>query len=73
MVSHWSLSESKSPQVSRTLVSNLAELNYAVVWMVSICGLFSKSSCPFTSLLGIVPSAPITIGITATFMFRSVF
>ena len=35
MVFHWSLSDSKSPQVSRTLLSILAVLNNAVVWMVS--------------------------------------
>ena len=35
MVFHWSLRDSKSPQVSRTLLSILAVLNYAVVWMVS--------------------------------------
>ena len=34
MVSHRSLSESKSPQVSRTLLCILAVLNNAVVWMV---------------------------------------
>ena len=35
MVFHWSLSDSKSPQVSRTLLSILAVLNNAVVWIVS--------------------------------------
>ena len=35
MVFHWSLSGNKSPQVSRTLLSILADLNNAVVWMVS--------------------------------------
>ena len=34
-VYHWSLSDSKSPQVSRTLLSILAGLNNAVVWTVS--------------------------------------
>ena len=28
VVSHWSVSNSKSPQVSRTLISILADLNY---------------------------------------------
>ena len=32
MVFHWSLSDSKSPQVSRTLLNILAVLNNAVVW-----------------------------------------
>ena len=31
MVFHWSLSDSKSPQISRTLLSILADLNNAVV------------------------------------------
>ena len=44
MVFHWSLSDSKSPQVSRTLLSILAVLNNAVVWMVSTRPLISKSS-----------------------------
>ena len=35
MVSHWSLSDLKSPQVSRTLLSILTDLNNAVGWMVS--------------------------------------
>ena len=35
MVSHWSSSDSKSTQVSSTLLSILANLINAVVWMVS--------------------------------------
>ena len=35
MVFHWRLSDSKSPQVSKTLLSILAIFNNAVVWMVS--------------------------------------
>ena len=35
MVSHWILSDSKSPQVSKILLIILADLNNAVVWMVS--------------------------------------
>ena len=35
MVFHWRLSDSKSPQVSRTLLSILAVFNNVVVWMVS--------------------------------------
>ena len=58
-VFYWSLSDSKS-QVSRTLLSILADLNNAEVWMVSI-RLFSKSSSRWASPLDTVPSAPITI------------
>ena len=35
MVFDWSLSDSKSPQVSRTLLSILSVLNNVVVWVVS--------------------------------------
>ena len=73
MVSHWSLRDSKSPQVSRTLLSILADFNNAVVWMVSTCPLISKSSNPFINPLVTVQRAPITIGINVTFMFHSFF
>ena len=43
------------------------------VWVVSTCSLISKSSSPFTNTLGIVPSAPITTGITVTFLLDSFF
>ena len=51
MIFHWSLSDSKSPQVSRTLLSILAVLNNAVVWMVSSRPPTSKSSSPFNNPL----------------------
>ena len=73
MVFHWSLSDSKSPQVSRTFLSILAVLNNAVVWMVSTFPPASKSSSPFNNPLVAVPKTPITIGITVTFMFHSYF
>ena len=41
------LSNSKSPQVSRILLCNLANLNNAVVWRVYTRPLISKSSSPF--------------------------
>ena len=40
------LSDSKSPQISRTLLSILVDLNNAVVWMVSTRPLISKSFSP---------------------------
>ena len=71
MVLHWSLSNSKSPQVSRTLLSILAILNNVVVWMVSTHPPTSKSSSPFSNPLVTIPNAPITIGIFVTCMFHS--
>ena len=71
MVFHWSLSDNKSPQVSRTLLSILAVVNNAVVWMVSTRSPTSKSSSPFSNPLVAVPNAPITIGIIVTCMFHS--
>ena len=73
MVFHWSLSDSKSPLVSRTLLSIRAVLNNAVVWMVSTCPPTSKSSSPFSNPLVTVPNAPITIGIIVTCMFHIFF
>ena len=73
MDSHWNLSDSKSSQVSRTLQRTLADLKEAVFWMVSTRPLISKSSCPSTSPLVTVPSAPITIDITVPFIFQIFF
>ena len=73
MVFHWILRDSKSPQVSRTLLSILAVFNNAVVWMISTRLPTSKSSRPFNKPLVTVPKAPITIGIIVTFMFHSFF
>ena len=73
MVFHWSLSDSKSPQVSRTLLSILAVLNNAVVWMVYTRPPTSKSSSPFSNPLVTVPNAPITIGGIVTCMSHSFF
>ena len=73
MVFHWSLSDSKSPQVSRTRFRIMAVLSNAVVWIVSTRPPTSKSSRPFYNPLVIVPKAPITIGTIVTFMFHSFF
>ena len=73
MVFHWSLSDIKSPQVSRTLLSILTVLNNVVVSMVSTHPPISKSSIPFSNPLVTVPNAPITIGIIVTCMFHSFF
>ena len=72
MVFHWSLSDSKYPQVSRTLLYS-AVLNNGVVWKVSTRLPTSKSSSPFTNPLVTVSNAPITIDIIVTCMFHSFF
>ena len=74
MVFLWSLSNSKSSQVSRTLLSILAVINNAIVWMVSTRPPTSKSSSPFSKPLVTVPKAPITIGMSpacSTVFFNS--
>ena len=71
MVFHRSLSYSKSPHVSRTLRSILADLNNAVVWIVSTRSVIFKSSSTCNNALVTVLLAPITIGITVTFMFHN--
>ena len=68
---HRSLSDGKSPRVSRTLLGILTDLSN--VWKVSTSPLISKTFSLFITLLGIVPSAPITIGITVTVMFHCIF
>ena len=73
MVLHWSLSDSKSSQVSRTRLRILAVLSNAVVWIVSTRPPISKSSRSFNNLSVIVPNSPITIGTIVTFMFHSFF
>ena len=73
MIIHWSLSDSNSPQVSRTLRSILVDLNNTVVWMVSTHPLISQSSSLCINPLVTVPRAQITNGITVTFMFHSFF
>ena len=73
MVFHRSLSENKSPQVSRTLLSILANQNNPVVWVVSARPLISKSSSLFINPLVTVQWVPITIGINVTFTIHSFF
>ena len=69
MVFHWSLSDSKSPQVSRTSLSILAVLSNAVVCIVSTRPPTSKSSRPFNNPLVTVRNAPIKIGIIVTYYY----
>ena len=73
MVFCWSLSDSRSPQVSITLHSILADFINAVFWIVSTIPLISKSSSLCTHHLVTVPSARITIGISVIFILHSSF
>ena len=64
MVSHWSLSDSKSPQVSRSLLSILADLyNRRYLHVLR----FQTLPALVTKPRRIFPSAPITIGINVLF------
>ena len=65
-------SEWQSPQVSRTFLDILVDLTNAVLWMFSTFSHFQSSS-PCTKPLVTVPSAPITISITVTFMSHNFF
>ena len=73
MVFHWSLSDCMSSQVSTTLLRILSDFNNSALSMVSARALISKYSTPCTKPLVIVPSEPVTIGITVTFMFHGIF
>ena len=59
--------------MSRTLLSNLADLNNAVVWMVSILPPIFNCSNPHSSPLGTVAGAPTTTGITVFLIFHFFF
>ena len=67
MIFQWNLSD------TRTLLSIPADLNSAVIWMVSTCLLISKFSSPCNNPMVTVLSSPITIGITITFMLHIFF
>ena len=68
MVFYWSLSESKSPQISRTPLSI-----QVVVSMVSVLPLISSLPNLFSRYLGTVPKVSCTTGFTLTFMFHNFF
>ena len=74
IVFYWSLSDSKSPKISRFLLSILTYLNNAVVRRVSIYPPFSNLPPPPSfKLLWTVPSATLIIGITVTITCHSFF
>ena len=64
-----SLSDSKSPQDSRTLLSTILDLNSVVIWMVLILPLISNSFSLLSKHFVTDPRTPATIGITVTFIF----
>ena len=70
---YWSLRDSKSPQVSRDLLTILAVLSNVAIWMVSTGPPTSKSSCPFYNHLVAVPKRAFGICIIVPFMFHSSF
>ena len=63
----------KCPQQSRTLLSILANLNYSVVWIVTTRPLISKSSSFYRNHLVTALRAPVTTGISVTFIFHNFF
>ena len=71
MVFHWSRSDIKPPELSRTLRNILLEFNNQ--WTVCTRPLISKFSHPCINHLVTVPSPPITNGITISFMFHCFF
>ena len=60
-------------QVSTTLLSILADLSNAIVWMVSTGSFISNSSSTCTKLLVTIQSTPITVDITIIFVFHGFF
>ena len=73
MIFNRSLSKSKSPKVFRFLFSILADLNNAIVWMVSPHPLISKSTCPCTNPLVTLLNTLVRVVNTITFLFHSLF
>ena len=71
MIFHRSLSDSKSPQVSRTQHSGCSQ-QYCHLHSLYPSANF-KSSSPFNNPLVIVPKAPTRIGTIVTFTFNSFF
>ena len=64
---------SKSLQVSKSLLSNLADLHNAIVLMITALSLISSSSKPFNKSLGTVIRTLIIIVFTNNFLFYSFF
>ena len=73
VIIQWNLNDSKSPQITRNLLSILANLNNAVVRIVSILSLIPNFSNLFSKLLGTVLRVSTIIGITFTLLYQSFF
>ena len=66
IITNWILSDSKTPQVFRTLLIILGDFRSAIVGMILILPLIRSSSI-FFRFLDIVPRAPTMNDITVTF------
>ena len=73
MVFLLSLSGKKSLPVSKTLLCNIADFNYAVVWMASARFPNSNSTNPQTKHMRIVPSTTIIITIIIIIIYSLEF
>ena len=73
MIFHCGLNDRKCPQISRTLLSILADINNALVWIVSTRPLISKSSHLFINTSVTVPRVSIKICINFTVMLIRFF
>ena len=73
LVFYLSPSDGKFLEVSRTLLSILANLNCAVVWVFSNFSSISTSPSPFFRLVGTATRAPETNSITVTQITRRFF
>ena len=67
------LGDSKSPQNSRTFLRILAEFRMTVFCSSTILVSIPISLSLFRRSLGVVPRAPITIGMIRTLMFHNFF
>ena len=73
VVSHLNLSDCKSPYLFRALLSLLADLDNALVPMISIFSLISNLASLFLKPQGTVLSMPTITGISIIFMLHSFF
>ena len=70
---HWSLSDSKSPKVSKTYPSIHTHFSRAVIWIVLILSLIRNLFCFFSRFLGSVSSVQYNIDISVNIIFYSFF